>query len=133
MRPTNAWDSLITNELIDATEKNKCARKLWTWLLVTEIQFVLSPVLYDVDAADAVSARNLVQVQEQLQRLVLHGAVGLVRHLYSIYIYIQTEAASFKYLPRECTSTFPTPRRKTRITADVKAPSAHVTHETNRK
>lgn len=51
----------------------------------------LSPVLYDVDAADAVSARNLVQVAEQLQRLLLYGAVGLVRHLYITYVQEETQ------------------------------------------
>lgn len=39
------------------------------------------PVLYNVDAPDAVSAGHLVKVEEKLQGLVLHSAVRLVCHL----------------------------------------------------
>lgn len=39
------------------------------------------PVLDDVDAPDAIAARDLVEVAEQLQRRVLNRAVSLVSHL----------------------------------------------------
>lgn len=41
-----------------------------------------APVLYDIDASDAVATRDLVEVAEELERRVLHRAVRLVRNLH---------------------------------------------------